>query len=99
MIEMIEMTLGVTVEDDSYAVWYTDDVESNQPELGTGDGDYAPDWVLGPDDPESVWLRAERSGNHPTEVRVYTVTLRAIDTGGNPSASYDLAIPVDHDQG
>ena len=96
---MIEMALDVTIEDDSYAAWYIADVESNQPELGTGDGDHAPDWWIDPDDPQSVWLRAERSGNDPTEIRLYTITLMAIDTAGNLSAPYELVVPVNHDQG
>jgi hypothetical protein len=96
---MVEVALDVTVSDNTFAVWYVEGVTSNQPEDGTGDGDSAPDWMLDPNDPQSLWLRAERSGNAPTEARVYTVTLRAIDTGGNLSAPYYLYIPVDHDQG
>jgi len=97
---MVAMTLDVTVTDNSgWALWYIQDVGSNQPEDGTGDGDYSPDWINPEDDLQSVWLRAERSGNHPTEVREYTVTLRAIDMAGNVSDPYELIVPVAHDQG
>jgi hypothetical protein len=97
---MVEMALDVTVTDNSgYAVWFVVGVESNQPELGTGDGDHAPDWVLDPEDPQSVWLRAERSANDAEEVRIYTITLMAIDMAGNLSAPYYLEVRVDHDQG
>jgi hypothetical protein len=97
---MVEIALDVTVWDDIYAVWFVAGVESNQPELGTGDGDYAPDWVLDPDDPQSLWLRAERSGNESGTPRLYTITLMAIDTAGNLSTPpYELVIPVDHDSG
>jgi hypothetical protein len=97
--EMVEVALAVTVEDDSYAVWYVAGVASNQPVNGTGDGDYAPDWVLDPADPQSLALRSERSGSDPTGIRLYTVTLMAIDTAGNLSEPYELVVPVDHDQG
>jgi hypothetical protein len=97
---MRKITLDVTVVDDTYAVWYVAGVSSNQPVSGTGDGDTAPDWWIDPNDPQVLWLRAERSGNHPTETRWYTITLQAIDMGGNLSDLYDdLFIPVAHDQG
>jgi hypothetical protein len=96
---VVQMALDVTVEDDSYAVWYVAGVASNQPQDGSGDGDAAPDWGTDPDDLQSVWLRAERSGNHPAVVREYTITLMAIDMAGNISAPYELIVPVDHDMG
>jgi hypothetical protein len=96
---IVEMTLDVTVEDNTFAVWYVAGVASNQPEDGTGDGDYAPDWGIDPDDVQSVWLRSERSGNDPTVTRLYTITLMAIDMAGNLSAPHELVVPVDHDMG
>jgi hypothetical protein len=97
--EFVDIALDVTVEDNTFAVAYIESITSNQPILGTGDGDYAPDWLFDPTDLQSVSLRAERSGSHPEEVRVYTITLRAIDTGGNLSDPCELVIRVDHDQG
>ena len=109
--EWQEMTLDVMVTDNSDwvdpdtgeiqpgAVWYIQSVSSNQPELGTGDGDYAPDSVLDPDDVQSLELRAERSGNHPTETRIYTVILKAIDMAGNESDPYPVDVRVEHDEG
>ncbi len=99
--EMILMTLDVTVADNSgWAFWYIESVSSNQPEDGLGDGDASPDVIFDPeDDLQALSLRRERSGNHPTETRIYTVTLKAIDMAGNESDPYELLVPVDHDQG
>ncbi len=94
---MLQIQLDVTVSDDSYAVWYIAGVTSNQPVNGTGSGDTSPDWMLDPNDSHVLWLRAERSGNDPTTVRLYTITLMAIDIAGNLSDPYDLVLPVDHD--
>lgn len=98
---MREIALNVTVTDldSTYTVWYIAGVTSNQPESGTGDGDTAPDWWVSPDDLQTLWLRSERSGNDPTETRWYTITLQAVDTGGNVSLPCQLFIAVDHDQG
>jgi hypothetical protein len=96
---MREIALEVTVSDNGYAVWYVAGVASNQPENGTGDGDYAPDWLIDPENPQLLWLRAERSGGDPTQTRIYTITLMAIDTAGNLSEPYQLEVPVSHDQG
>ena len=97
---IVEMTLDVTVTDNSgYALWYVAEVASNQPDLGTGDGDTSPDWGTDPDDLQSVWLRSERSGNDPSGVREYTITLMAIDAAGNLSDPSVLVVRVDHDNG
>ncbi len=103
--EWQEMTLDVTVTDDTYAIWYVQEVISNQPEDGTGDGDYAPDWMRPDDNLQLLGLRRERSGNHPTETRVYSVILQAIDMAGNlawegtPPESCILPVRVTHDEG
>jgi hypothetical protein len=97
--QMIQMTLNVEVRDNVYAIWYIEGVSSNQPELGTGDGDYAPDWWVDPANPQSLWLREERSGNHPEATREYTIALRAIDAAGNLSEEpYLLTVRVYHDE-
>ena len=94
---MVQIALDVTVVDDGCATWYIAGVTSNQPVSGTGDGDTAPDWLLDPGNPQLLQLRAERSGNDPTVIRLYTITLRAVDTAGNLSDPYELVIPVNHD--
>lgn len=97
----VPIELTVTLRDDLPAVWdwYVDEVHSNQPEDGTGDGDTGPDWWIEPVDRQSLWLRSERSGEHPSEVRCYTIVLRAVDGDGNISAPYTLVVPVHHDMG
>ena len=56
-------------------------VSSNEPVLGTGFGDKAPDWVIL--DKHHVKLRAERSGSG--DGRVYTITVTCTDASGNTS--------------
>jgi hypothetical protein len=92
------------------AVWYIESVSSNQDDWGTGEGDSTPDWWSEWSEGEAwpgqteeqewapLWLRAERAGNHPDEVRIYSVTIVATDIFGN-STSVEVQIPVDHDQG
>jgi hypothetical protein len=94
---MVNVVLDAVVVDDSYAVWYVAGVTSNQPVNGTGSGDTSPDWQLDPSNVQTLWLREERSGSDPTQVRVYTITLMAVDAAGNLSAPYQLLVPVNHD--
>ena len=56
-------------------------VSSNEPVLGTGFGDKAPDWVI--PDKHHVKLRAERSASG--DGRVYTITVTCTDASGNAS--------------
>ena len=56
-------------------------VSSDEPVIGTGDGDTAPDWeVL---DEHHVRLRAERAGM--LDGRVYTIAVTCTDSAGNSS--------------
>lgn len=96
-----------TIVDDQLPVkWHIVAIESNQPVDGTGDGDYAPDWevIVDEDGAEHVWLRSERSGNHPTEVRVYAIYAVAEDLAGNRSGltkaeAVSDTVSIDHDVG
>lgn len=54
-------------------------VTSNEPEMGTGDGDTAPDWEI--TGALTLLLRAERAGTG--DGRIYTILLRATDSSGN----------------
>jgi len=69
-------------------------VVSNQPPLGGGSGNMAPDVVFGP---SSLCVRAERDGTVRAE-RTYTVTVEARDHHGNV-VQKDFVISVPHDQG
>ncbi len=86
--------ITIVVQDDSPGVTWTASVTSNQPDEGTGDGDYPNDiqWING-----QLWLRAERAGN-TGDTRVYTVVVEAVDIAGNVTRRTFL-IPVTHDQG
>ena len=99
--DMIPVTLDVTVTDNSgWAFWYIESVSSNQPDDGLGDGDASPDVIFDPeDDLQALSLRRERSGNDPTETRIYTVTIKAVDMAGNVSLPCEVEVPVDHDEG
>ena len=66
---------------------------SSEPDNGLGDGDTANDIVINADG--SLSLRAERSGTGSG--RVYTITYRATDAGGN-SATAVATVTVPHDR-
>ena len=93
---MVGVRVGVSVSDacDSVPVCRIVSVTSNEPVLGTGSGDTAPDWeVTGA---PSAKLRAERAGTGSG--RRYTITTQCADTSGNRStASVDVVVP--HDKG
>jgi hypothetical protein len=65
-------------------------VSSNEPVDGPGDGDTAPDWIVGPG--LSVDLRAERAGGGSG--RIYTITVECVDAAGNRSLPQTVTISV-----
>ena len=69
-------------------------ISSNEPEVGLGDGDTAPDWESTGD--LTVNLRGERSG--AGRGRVYTITAECTDASGNTSTQ-SVNVDVPHDQG
>jgi VCBS repeat-containing protein len=72
-------------------------VTQDEPVDGLGDGDTAPDAVLGQQSNE-VLLRAERSGKG--DGRVYTVSYSVSDSGGGTcSGSVTVAVPHSRGQG
>ena len=70
------------VQDAAWHGWYIESVACTQPE----DGDE--NWVLDPDDLQSLQLRAGPEG------RTYTVVIRAVDQCGNLSEPRELAVKV-----
>lgn len=72
---------------------YILDVTSDQPELGGGQGSFAPDFLFGTG---AVCLRSERQGTGKLG-RTYTITLAAVDASGNQSTR-ELTVRVPHDQ-
>jgi len=106
--EMVQVQVDVTLHDlddaglprlnpvtgAPLAGWYIEEVSCNEEETG----DYAPDWLLDPDnDAHALSLRAEREGKGH-EGRTYTVIIRAIDASGNVSDPHTLYVPVKHDR-
>jgi HYR domain len=85
--QMVAVTVTVVATDDTdpNPVSQIVSVSSNQPINGTGDGDQAPDWEI--TGPLTLNLRSERSGNDPTAVRVYTITVITSDASGNATTS------------
>jgi hypothetical protein len=90
--EMRDVTVTVNVTDDVDPRPLTRIVEvtSNEPELATGSGDYAPDWEM--TGSLTVRLRAERSGLGSG--RVYTIKVQSTDFFGNATvASTTVRVP------
>jgi hypothetical protein len=68
-----------------------DNVTSDEPENGNGDGNTLNDIVIAADC-KSVQLRAERVGNG--NGRVYTITFKVTDSSGNVStATAKVSVP------
>lgn len=68
-------------------------VTSDQPALGGGSGNAAPDVITGT---QAFCVRAERDGTNPSP-RHYTVVVKATDASNN-STTKDVSIIVAHDQ-
>jgi len=98
--KLVETQFDVTVSDEDDAgeerpaSWYVESVSSSQEE----DGKFEPDWLIDPDDQQSLQLRAERDPKDK-DGRTYTVVIRAADSAGNLSDPYSLQVLVPHDQG
>ena len=89
---MRDVTVAVSVTDDIDPLPLTRIIEvtSNEPELGIGSGDYAPDWEI--TGSLTLRLRAERSG--AGSGRVYTIKVQSTDFFGNASvASTTVNVP------
>lgn len=67
-------------------------VTSNQPELGGGQGNFAPDIIHGN---TAVCFRSEREGTMSTD-RLYTIVVSATDASNN-TTTQTLVIHVPHD--
>jgi hypothetical protein len=90
--EMRDVTVTVSVTDDIDPQPLTRilEVTSNEPELGIGSGDYAPDWEITGN--LTLRLRAERSG--AGRGRVYTIKVQSTDFFGNASVtSTTVSVP------
>jgi Big-like domain-containing protein len=84
------MISGVTDPEGNPVTIVVDNITSNEPENGTGDGDTAPDFTgVGTDSP---MVRAERAGHGSG--REYTISFTADDgNGGTCSGSVVISVP------
>lgn len=90
--KMIEVKIAADLIDicDPDPTYRIIEVHSNEPEEENGDGETEPDWQI--IDDHTLLLRAERSGSG--EGRVYTITVKALDTSGNSiSSKVEVRIP------
>jgi hypothetical protein len=86
----VTVTVNVTDDVDPRPLTRIVEVTSNEPELATGSGDYAPDWEM--TGSLTVRLRAERSGLGSG--RVYTIKVQSTDFFGNATvASTTVRVP------
>jgi hypothetical protein len=94
---MVEVAVEVDAEDicDAEPYCYIQEVTSNEPVNGHGDGNTEPDWEY-TDDPLVVLLRAERSGCG--DGRIYTIYVVCEDASGNTTYA-DVEVIVPHDKG
>jgi len=76
---MRDVSVEYTATDVCSAVTCALSVTSNEPDNGTGDGDTAPDWIIGDD--HHLKLRAERAGTGPG--RTYKTSLTCSDASAN----------------
>lgn len=87
---MVPVTVQAAVVDTCGATtWKIIAVTSNQPVLGPGSGNTAPDWQITGD--TTILLRAERAGN---DARIYTITVQATDEAGNLSTPEAVLVTV-----
>jgi hypothetical protein len=94
---MIPVTVEVEAEDDcdpEPPVCNIISVESNEPEIGNGSGNTAPDWEITGD--LEVKLRAERAGRGSG--REYVITVECADKCNN-SVTEETIVTVSHDKG
>jgi len=88
---MVDVNVDAQVFDGCSSVnWGITDVQCNEIVDGKGDGHTSPDWVITGD--HSLMLRAERSGNGGG--RVYSITIRALDTADNLSEPLIVRVEV-----
>jgi hypothetical protein len=89
---LVPIDLGATAVDTCDGVLATTCAAlSSEPDDALGDGSTSPDVVWQGD---TLLLRAERAGGGPG--RVYTITCRALDAGGNLGEAVG-AVVVPHD--
>jgi hypothetical protein len=94
--KMVPVRIMLSVQDvcDAQPYCRIISVKSNEPVVGTGGGDRAPDWVVTGN--LTLKLRAERSGKG--NGRVYTIKVRCTDDSGN-SSTKTVKVKVPHDRG
>ncbi len=88
--KLVDVTVNYVARDACGDVDCSLSVTSNEPVVGTGTGDAAPDWVIV--DAHHVLLRAERAGEG--NGRDYTIRITCTDSSGNMSSeAVDVTVP------